>query len=217
MELDAMREMWVEYDRKLEASVGLNRRVLAALQARRVARPMVRLQVLTWLHVAAWVVMMGALGSFLAAHRGEWRFLVPCVLLQVYAVGNIVALGQMGVAASGVEEGGAVVAMQRRVEALRVMRLRYLRWSVGAGSALGVAWMIVTAEGLLGLDLFAVVTRQWMAVYTVGSALVVPAVLWVCDRFFGGSAFVRGMVEELGGWNLRQARLALAEIEEFAR
>lgn len=217
MELDAMRTSWAEYDRKLETSVLLNRRVLAELQTRRVTWPLGRLQVLTWLHVGAWVLMMGALGNFLAGHWGEWRFVMPCVLLQLYAVGNIVALGQIGVTAAGMDENGAVVPLQLRLERLRVMRLQYLRWSVGAGAALGMAWMIVAAEGLLGLNLYAVVSLQGMALYTVGSALVVPVTLWVCERFFGGSAFVRGMVEELGGWNLRQARRALAEVEEFAR
>ena len=216
MELGTMRESWAAYDRKLEASIALNRRVLAELQTRRVARPLLRLQILTWRHVGAWVLMMGALGNFLASHWGELRFVVPCVLLQFYAVANMAALGQMAMTAAGLDENGAVVAMQLRVERLRVMRPRYLRWSVGSGAALGMAWMVVAVEGLVGLDLFSVVTWRWMAAYIAGSALVVPVTLWVCERFFSGSVFVRMMVEELGGRNLRQAQAALAEVEEFA-
>lgn len=216
MELDAMRESWAAHDRKLEASLVLNRRVLAELQTRRVARPVLRLQVLTWLHVGAWLLMMGALGEFLASLWGSLRFVVPCVLLQLYAVANMVALGQMAMTAAGLNENGAVVAMQLRVERLGVMRPRYLRWSVGGGAALGMAWLIVAAEGLVGVDLFSVLSWRWMVAYSAGSALVVPLTLWVCQRFFGGSAFVRTMTEELGGWNLRQARRALAEVEEFA-
>src|SRR5580698_2985505 len=133
MELDLLKGKWAEYDRKLDVSIRLNRRLLMEANKGRLRSPLLRFAVLAGCGALVGLIGCVILGQFIYRHWAEPRFALPAVVLDVWVVATVAAaIRQMAIALS-VDYGQPIAAIQRQLESLRLLRIRIIQRSLLTG------------------------------------------------------------------------------------
>src|SRR6266404_1822844 len=91
MELDDLKRRLNEQDRKLDAALRLNTRVLQASVLGKAETSLGGLSRLLWFELLANLLPAFWLGSFLANHVSEPRFLIPAAALHLCVIALIAA------------------------------------------------------------------------------------------------------------------------------
>jgi hypothetical protein len=213
-----MKDRWAEYDRKLEASLRLNTRMLREINLGRVDFSLKRLSRLLVFELLADLAAVVVLGLFIAGHAGEVRFLAPALLLGVCAVAFVIASIRQLAALHGLDYSAPVVAIQKQLEALRIERLRATKWILLLSPLLWTPLLIVALEGLLGLDAYLFLDGTWLAANLLVGLAVIPLMLWAARRFAGrwqGSPLVRSLMDDIAGRSLVEAAGFLNALSGF--
>jgi len=220
MELDVMKAQWVEYDRKLDLTIRLNRQLLVAAKMDGVRTPLRRFAVLTGIGALFGLAVLVALGNFIYGHWAEPRFALPGVALHLWSIAMLAASVRMTAMALRIDYEMPVTAIQNQIERLRALRIRVTKWGVLTGQAVWWApFLIVALEGFWGVDAYKVLGAGFLAANVAFSLALIPIAVWMSRRFgarAGGSPAVRWLMRELGGYNLNAARGNLAEVKEFS-
>jgi hypothetical protein len=198
MELDELKAGWAELDRRvaaLEVAVPL-RGASAGVRA--------ELRPLAWgqaIQAVFGVLVAMSAGAFWFDHRDAPGLLVAGLMLHGYGIAMIVAAARNLVLVARASAAQPVLALQRRVAALRAWRIREGRWFGVVGCFMWVP-MIIWAFGLLGVDL--VTARPWFVALNL-------LVACVC---LGAYVAVSRLVERPEG---RAVHLAQARLDEISR
>jgi hypothetical protein len=220
MELDELKEKWAEHDRKLEQSVRLNRELLKAMNLRRVESALRRLRIYAGLEAVMWLVVIVALGNFVYEHIGMPRFALPAIALDAMAIGMLSALIRQMVGTSRIDYGQPIAEIQRRVEAVRMLRIRTTQWALLGGTLFWVPFVIVVFKAFFGVDVYREVDEAWLIVNVLCGLAVFPAAIWVSKKYgdrMDRSPFIHRMMKDLAGNNLTAAQGFLATLREFER
>lgn len=220
LSLDDLKQRWNEQDRKLDRGLRLNDRLLRESAIGRAATALRRLSRLLWIEMAFNLLIVIWLGSFMADHVMEPRFLLPAMMLHL----GVILLAGSGirqlVALAALDYGAPVLDLQKRLESLRVERLRAFRWTLLSGPLLWVPLFIVALKGLVGLDLYAVVTREWIAANLLFGAVLIPVAIWVSRRYadrLERPSIAQRLLRDLAGSNLNAAAGFLDSLDSFQR
>jgi serine/threonine-protein kinase len=220
VELDNLKALWQETDRRLESVESLLR-----LQQRAVAvgtRDSTRsklwpVRLVLWYEVAFAALATMLVGSYLADNIRSIPFAAPATLLQLVAIGTLGFAVYQLVALAQIDYTGPVVAIQRRLARLRVVRARANRWLLLSAPLLWALLVIVVPHGLLGVDIYRLFGLAWViGNLAVGVAVIGAAAL--VSRWFpaiGSSAFVRGIGDDMTGRRVADASAFLDELAQF--
>jgi hypothetical protein len=220
MELDDLKQKWVEYDAKLDKSLRLNARLLRESGLGRVEaalKPLSRSIVVEGtLNLAA----VFLLGSFLGNHVAEPRFAVPAALLLACAIAIMSTGIRQWLALRTIDYGAPVVAIQKRLAALRIGRIRTTKWILIGSPLLWTPLLIVSVKALTGLDPYAFLNARFLAGNLLFGLAFLFGMLWLSKRQGGRwnqSPAVRRLMDDIAGRSLVTATGALDEIERFER
>lgn len=219
MELDELKQIWEKQDAKLSDSLRISRQLLAASGLGRTESALGRLSRLL---VAGLVVDSLAvlwIGSFLAEHVAEPRFFIPGAAIHLGAIALLVTGARQLVTLKRIDFGGPVVAIQQRLEALRVERLRAVKWTFLFAPLGWAPLLVVGLKGLFGIDAYAIFDAPWLIANALLGVLVLAAAIFVSRRYadrMGASPFVRGLMRDLAGHNLAAAQSHLDTMVRFA-
>ncbi|HEX5720418.1 MAG TPA: hypothetical protein VF179_29960 [Thermoanaerobaculia bacterium] len=220
MELQDMKDRWNEYDRKLDASLRLNTRVLREFGLNRVDSSLRRLTRLIVFELLMGLLAAVMLGSFIADHLGEMRFLAPAVALDLFVIYFIGWSIRQWMALNSLDYGESVVEIQRKLELLRIDRIRMTKWVFLLSPLLWIPLLIVSVEGLLGLDVYAILDTAWLVSNLVFGLAVIALALWVSRRYadrMQGSPLVRSLVNALADRSLNDATGFLGTLSNFEK
>lgn len=221
MELDELKNLWQQTDRRLQGmapSLRLQERLARAGMLERVRSRQRLTHLVLWYEVAFGAVAALLAGSYLTAHFHELRFAIPAVLLHLGAVLTLgLAVWQL-VELRRIDYGGAVVGIQRRLSNLSVVRARGNRWLLLASPLLWAALVVVVPHGLIGLDVYRTFPIAWVGGNFLVGLAVLAAGLWASQSTrFAGSRLWRGLGDDLTGRRLAAASGALDDLAEFER
>ena len=222
LDLDVLQQQWAERDRKLDVSVRLNRQILREMCIPRARRALWRLGAMLAAGSLFWLTIVVWLGMYIGRYGSALRFLWPGVFLEVLALSALAGLiVQIGWALS-VKYDQPVARIQKRLETLRMFRLRYVQ---GICVAMILTWapiLIIVWKVFFGTDayrLYGVSGIVWNVLigFAPGLACVL---LWVSvsrkyGRRIGDSAFSRRFMRDIGGYNLNTAAGFLATLAKF--
>jgi hypothetical protein len=217
-DLDSLKEKWAEYDRKLEDVIRLNRRILTATTMNRARSSLQRVALFLAVETVIWFVIIVALGSFTHKHIAMPRFALPAIVLDLYAIANLVFLIRQIAAALGIDYGMPVSVIQGRLEAMRMLRIRYIQVSVLAGVLVWTPLVIVALKALLEVDAYSSPGVPWLAANVVFTVAVVALAIFLARKFgqrMSGTPTLRQFMKDLAGYNLREAARFLATLDEF--
>ena len=122
------------------------------------------------------------LGTFLAAHFSEPRFLVPAAALHVGVIAFVIATVQQLQAVSRVDFESAGVVIQQRLEKLCVWRVRTTVWTLLLAALLWMPLLIVSLKSLFDVDFSASLGRAWIFANLLFGVFVIAAAIWLSRR-----------------------------------
>jgi hypothetical protein len=209
MELDELREKWVEHDRKLDVSIRLNRQLLREMYTRRAKFALWRLAAMLAAGSIFMLAVIVSLGRFIALNWSTPRFSLPAIVLDLAAIAVLVALiAQIGLAMT-IDYNQPVAEIQKRLETLRRFRIRYTQAIILTTTLTWAPIFSVVVGGVLGLGI------RWILI-NVAFGLAVPAlVIWVFQKF--APRMSQKFLKELAGYNLKAASGFLTTLAEFEK
>jgi hypothetical protein len=220
MELDEMKALWAAHDVKIEQSLRLNRRLLAAIQLNRARSSMQWLIVGLVLEAGIQFIAILAVGSFLYAYWGNPRFEIPGLLVDIFAIGIFSSLIRQIVMASQIDYSAAVTAIQRRIEDLRILRIRTVQGILSLSPLLWTPLLIVCLKGLLGFDAYQHLSLLWLGANTLFGIAFAVGVAWAARSYadqLGSSPLIQRLARDLAGHSLNSATRFVASIDDLSR
>jgi hypothetical protein len=221
VELDDMKALWKEADRRVEAMepvLQLQLR-LAQIATRERARSRLRfVRVALWYEVVFGVLAALLAGSYLAEHVAIIRFAIPAAILQAVAIGVLGFAAYQLVALEQIDPAGSVVTIQRSLARLRVVRARSNRWLLLSAPLLWALLTIVVPHGLSGLDVYAAFGPAWVIGNVVFGFAVLGAAALASRRVSEtsrGAAILRWIGDDATGRRVGEASTFLDEIAAF--
>src|ERR1700722_16391437 len=143
MELDELREKWAEHDRKLDLSIRLNRRLMRDTYTRKAKFALWRLAVMLAMGAIFILPVIVFLGAFAAKNWPMLRFIIPAIVLDIAAIATLAALiAQIGMALS-IDYTQPIALIQKRLEMLRKLRIRYIQAILVSATLLWMPMFIV--------------------------------------------------------------------------
>jgi hypothetical protein len=218
MALEDLEDKWADYDRKLDASLRLNARLLRESGLGRTRSMLTRLLVRVVGDLVVNLVLLIALGLFVANHFDQPRFLVPGLVLHLGAILLVIGCARQLALLKSIDYGAAVIAIQKRLQQLRILRIRTSKWLLLCVPLLWTPMLIVALKGYLGVDAYASFSGRWLAANLIAGVAVIPLMIWVSRRFAGrlqSSAFYRRLLDDIAGRNLAAATGYLDALASF--
>lgn len=217
MELDDLKDLWQQTDRRLDAmepALRLQERLARTGALDRVRSKIRFTHLVLWYELAFGGLVALLAGSYLADHLGEIRFAAPAALLHLGAILTI-GLAAWQLAALGrIDYGGPVLDIQRRLAELRAVRARGNRWLLLSSPLLWALLIVVVPHGLAGLDVYRAFGIAWVGGNLLFGLAVLAAAAWASRRF-PASGLLRALGDDLTGRRLTAMSGFLADIAAF--
>jgi hypothetical protein len=219
MDLDLLKEKWVEHDRKLDVSIRLNRQFLMMLSMNRVRSPSRRFAFFTGLGALLGLIGAVILGPFIYRHWAEPRFAVPAIALDVWVIANMAASIRLMAMALQIDFDKPIAVIQKQIESLRMLRIRVTQWALLTGQLVWwIPFLIVALKGFCDVDAYKVFSGVYLIANLAMGLAIIPLAIWVSRKFadrVGRSPVIQWLMRELAGYNLNAAAGFLATLSEF--
>ncbi len=218
MELDELKEKWIDYDRKLDENLRLNRQLLKTMKLSRVRFALQRLAVLLALESVLWFAGIVALGLFIYRHITLMQFALPAAVLDLYAIANFAALIAQIASALQIDYDRPIAVIQKQIEALRVLRIRYIQGSVLGGFVVWMPFVIVAFMGFFGLDVYRLFDTAWIIANVLFGLAIMALAIWLSKKFserMNRHPGIQNFMRDLAGHNINEARNFLVTLSEF--
>lgn len=216
MELDELKSLWPESAKALARSMHLNVLLLQQSNMRKVEGLLERLKRGIVFELALTIAGIVLIGWF-AADNPQPRFLIPAALIDLYAIGLAISNARQLAALNSVDFDEPVVAIQQRLEELRVARIRTTLGALLFGPLMWLPFCIIAMRLLFGVDVVAVANPGWLAVNVLFGFAVIPAAVIaarVAAPRLRSSGAIRYLADEIAGRNLTAA---LADLDSTRR
>lgn len=218
MNLDELQTRWNEYDRKLDALVQLNRKLFDAgtfAQARSALR---RQRLWAILGIITNALVIPFVGLFMALNHGSPKYLLPAAAIDLYFIANLVVHARQVRLLSGLDYTGPVAAIQRRIDQLVRLRIRFAQWLAMTVVLIWVPISIMVAKAFLAWDLY-VVAPRWLLANAAAGLCCIPIVLWFARRVARGKMArpSQWLLREIAGENLGAAKTFLDALSDLER
>lgn len=220
MEIEDLQRLWEEQNRKLDASLRLNTRILNQSVLRKAEAATRRLSWLMLFELPLDALLLFGLGSFIARHVAEPRFLIPAVALHLYVIVLASSSVRQVIALRGIDYSAPILEIQKRLGALQVERIRVTKWVFLSAPLVWIPLLIVSLKGLLGVDPYAIFSGAWLAANLLFGLAVIALALWISRRYAGRmerSPFIQRLMRDLAGDNLNAALGFVGSVERFEK
>jgi hypothetical protein len=218
MDLDDLKQLWEEQDKKLDTVLTLRSYRLHAAALGKAETAMKRLTWILWIELILNVGAALCMGSFIADHVTEPRFLLPAAVLHLFVIALLGSGIHQLVAIGSLDFGAPVLAIQKRLESLRYQRLRATMLTLLASPLLWIPMLIVAMKGLLGLDAYAILPADWLIGNVLFGLAVIPLAIWIARRYadrMERSPLLQRLLRDLAGYNLNAAAGFLSKLARF--
>jgi hypothetical protein len=218
MDLEDLKRSWAAHDAKLDQSIRLNTQ---ALRGGILGKTEASLRWLSWeilFELSLNLLAPICLGVFIGDHWTETRFLVPALVLHVCAIALLIANAHQLAAVRTIDYGSPIVEIQKRLESLRIERIRTTKWTLLAAPLLWPPLLIVGMKGLFGIDAYAAFGGAFLAANALFGLGVMLWALWISRRYadrIDRSPFVRRLMRSLAGHSLTRAAGFLDSLARF--
>jgi hypothetical protein len=220
MTFENLQEQWAACDEKLDQSIRLN---TALLRESRVSQAR---SVLRWLSpfvvadLLVNLILVVALGAFIASHVSDAAFIAPAIALDAFAIGLAVACARQLAMLSAIDFSGPIVGAQKSLETLRRLRIRKTMWTLMLAPALWTPLVVVGLEGAFGVNAYSSLGGAWLAANALFGVAVIPVMVWVSRRYadrMAQSPFVQRLMNDMAGRSLTAAKAFLDQLAIFER
>jgi hypothetical protein len=219
MELEELKSLWSEYDKKLDKNLQLNMQLLRKINFDKVAGKVTTLFIYKLIEMVILMFMLVYLIGFEIKYFTSPGLSIPGAITMLFIGAAFIAdIRMMGIISLlRADYGTPISTMQKNVEKLKLLIMGYVKWSFLL-IPFYPALLIVAVKIFKNINIWAANHHNYLFTNLVVGALLLPLFVWMYRRlnkpgelpqwikiFFAGS-----------GWNQAQsAQLFLDEIERF--
>jgi hypothetical protein len=218
MELEELKAIWEGQNDKLDAIIRLNSQALQKAKLVKADTALGRLYRSILLEVILNIGGIVLLGWFISSNLAQVRFVIPAIVLDACLIAvNAALIGQM-TAIKDIDYGAPIVTIQHKVELLRIQRIETMKWTLVFCPLVWVPLLIVSFQGLFGVDVYAVFGVPYLLANFAFGLAVIPIAVWISKRFAGRvsrSPFLERAMRVIAGSELGAAMDSLAELTRF--
>jgi len=169
--------------------------------------------------MAVWIATLALLGHFLATHWHQPLLFAHGLVLDAWVIAAGVGQLRREQVLRGLDYGLPVVALQARVEELRIARVRAFNREFLTGQIVWWIPLLVVAFAGFGVDLYAVPGFAAFAAWNVAAGLAaIPLAIWLSRRYaerLTRHSWVRQIADSIAGRDIAEAREYLARLRRF--
>jgi hypothetical protein len=218
MELEQLKELWGAQQERLEKSVQLNSALLAHANLGGTRRALRGLSTgLAW-EIAGAAVSVLLFGSFAADHVHQSGLFVSGALIWAYSLAILLCNVRVLVDVRSVDWDEPVVAIQMRLERLRLRRAKIVGWLLLFGPLLWLPATAVVLSALAGVDLYAGASPAWIVANVLFGIAFIPLCIWIARAFgtrFAGTPAARSLIDAIAGHSVTSALESLDSVRRF--
>ncbi len=218
MDLQELKTQWDAYDLKLDTIVRRDASRWRADHLDKADSRLRRLSRAVTVELAITAIGVLLLGSFIGDHFREARFLAPAILVHIFAIGLLIAGGRQLFAIKTIDYSAPIVDIQKRLENLRILRIRTTKWVFLLCPLLWTPFLVVALKGFLGVDAYAALDTTWLAVNVAFGVIVTLALVAISRRWtdrFARSPFFQRLMDDIAGRSLMDAERFLDTLSRF--
>jgi hypothetical protein len=219
-ELDELKAQWEAHDRQLEKILRLNHELLSTAKLQPAESQLRRVGIYAGLEAAMWLVIVVALGNFIAGHIRMPGLALSAVAVDVMSIGMLSALIRRMIGALQIDYSQPIAVIQGQVERLRILRIQTTKWGILCGTVLWVPWLAVVMQAVFGVDIYVSGAAAWVIVNVLFGLGLCVAAIWASKKYgdrIEASPVIQRLMKDLAGHNLIAARGFLATLREFER
>lgn len=208
MELDDLKPMWAALDK----SLAIQQRLLRDTITRKVRFAQLPYVVGRVLEIAFCLALLLAVVPVIAQHAGELRYVligIPMVALTI----AMTAVGVHSLSLVGLDYGGPVAELQRRVARLKRLEYRAFAWALFGGAVCWLPAFLLVLEAITGSPALADADLAWLVTNLAIGVVLLGIGLWLATRFATNSR----VVDAVTGRSLRRVERYLDELAQFQR
>jgi hypothetical protein len=220
MELDDLKQAWAAHGVALERSLAINERLLRETLLRKVRFALAPFVVWRALEVALGAAVVRLIVRVLVAHLGEPRYLIAAGALAVFAIALTALYAASLVSGVRLDYGGAITAIQRDIERLKLLEYHATKWALLGGVLLWLPAALVVFEAITGVDVLAHVDLAWLITnLAFGACVLAVGQAWSRKNVErpGLGPRARRIIDAISGRSLRSVTSHLAELVRFQR
>jgi hypothetical protein len=224
MDIDDLKQRWDDQDRKLDTLIRLNTRLLQEPVLNRAATAMTRLSWLMLPEMILNLLVCGWLGSFIADHLHQVRFVIPAVALDLGALALLIAGIRQWATIWSIDYSAPIVEIQKRLGSLKVQRVRVTKLVFLTAPLVWTPMLIVGLKGFLHLDAYRIFSLSWLAANLAVGVAVIPLAVWIARRTADrmersplGRNLLGGFLRDIAGYNLNAALGFVGTLAEFEK
>lgn len=186
----------------------------------RVKAPLRSLIVSLWLEIALSATGMLLMGSFLAEHVTQARFVWPAALMDVWFGATLIAAIRQLLTATKINYDEPIASVQQQLGRLRILRLKTFRWLFLTGQI--VWWMpflITSLKMVFGVDAYRYLTPGFIMANMLAGLALIPLVLQVLKtfRFAANASWYERLADIIAGRSLAEAQRQAQIVADFIR
>ncbi len=227
MNLDDLKNRLAEQNAKLDQILHLNATAVREVQLKKTKSSLRWLVMGVVVELALAIVAVVWLGDFISGHLREPKFLLPALLIDICGIALVGACIRQLVLVGNLNYSLPVVAVQKELGKLRILRIRTTKWTIVLSFVLWSPVIVVLLEGLLGVDLWRILgaiqaQNGNFVAWIVGNVLVGLAValvmIWLWNRYanrVNPPRAIRSLMDDFAGRSLTRALSSLDSIVQF--
>lgn len=217
---EEMEAAWKAQSAKLDQVTLLLVDQVRSESVSRVKAPLRSLIVSLWLEIALSAAGMLLMGSFLAEHVTQARFVWPAALMDIWFGATLIAAIRQLLPAAKINYDEPISCVQQQLGRLRILRLKTFRWLFLTGQI--VWWMpflITSLKMGFGVDAYRYLTPGFIMANMLAGLALIPLVLQVLKRFrFAAKAsWYERLADIVAGRSLAEAQHQAQIVADFIR
>ena len=217
MQLDDLKEAWAAHGAALERSLAIDERLLREMLLRKARFALAPFVLFRAMEIALGVAALFGGMPVLIAHAPEPRYLVVGGALAVFAIGLTgLSIHQLTLALH-LDYAGAVTAIQRQIEHLKLAEYRAFKWALLGGILLWLPAPLVLLEALSGAPFLARVESAFLVANLAVGLAFLGLGLALSRRYVEHPLLAPAARRIVDALSSRSVRVAGAHLEELAR
>jgi hypothetical protein len=218
MEINELKDIWQQYDDKLERSLQLNRKCLAMIQAQRTRSKLAPLLRIRLFEILLHSVLVWWLAGFLFHHFFEWKFALSALVLIIFYLLALVTCLKQVIIIKRIDYSDDVITIQSSLVMLETHNADYIRLGFLFMPSY-LAYPIIFFKAAGGIDI-SMVGQTWWAWQLVFSLLISCPCIWIYRQLSYKNihkSWVRKWLNALSGRKLADVMQFVREMDSIKK
>ncbi|TDS18910.1 hypothetical protein DFQ03_0623 [Maribacter caenipelagi] len=219
MEDKEIRELFAEYNDKLDSVLSLNKASIEKMKLNNTKKQTNKILILRSIEVVFFLMVMIVLGKFTADHWGVLHLAVSGIILYVFAlIALIGSIGEVALAAQ-IDYAKPIIEIREKIEKINMHSLLFIKLAF-LSAPVWWTYPIVALAYFFDFDIFPHLDAAFVHRYIIINALLLIPLIWFLKKLSYINMhikWVRKTINILASANTKKAMEFLNDIEEFKK